>query len=207
MHLTWLTCTPPVADVAPEPRLVAKLARQVAAGLAHLHGNGIVHRDVACRNVLVDRHMDAMLGDFGFARVLSDASDVGVTQAKVGPVRWMAPECFKAASEYSTASDVFAFGVVRGAGGGGACVCYCSYVILSTHLAASMVAVIGHQLLFEMVRRTLSRYTCCVGRLTDCRVACAQPGVRGTHTVGRPGSGHGGHARCERRDVDAVRVA
>ena len=46
-------------------RAVAELAAQAAAGVVHLHANGIVHRDLACRNILVclDRaHSSACLG-------------------------------------------------------------------------------------------------------------------------------------------------
>lgn len=51
------------------------------------------------------------VGDFGYARVLSQADDVGVTASNVGPVRWMAPESLRL-RQYSPASDVWSFGVV-----------------------------------------------------------------------------------------------
>ena len=101
-----LHCTSCAADIK-----IVQMAAQVAAGIAHLHRENVVHRDLAARNVLVDQHYNLRVGDFGFARVLSDPVDVGVTSSNVGPVRWMAPQCLRR-RQYSTASDVWAFGVL-----------------------------------------------------------------------------------------------
>jgi len=50
-------------------RLV-KLASEAAAGVAHLHAHGIIHRDLACRNLLVDEGASSVaVADFGFARL------------------------------------------------------------------------------------------------------------------------------------------
>ena len=64
-----------------------------ACGLAHLHDQGIIHRDIAARNVLL--HTPVLipkLADFGMARQVMDENNeyqYQETVAKVGPVRWM----------------------------------------------------------------------------------------------------------------------
>ena len=58
----------------------------------HLHKTGIIHRDLACRNLLVDDKMDIFVADFGFARLKRLAESKGFTLTGLGPVRWEAPE-------------------------------------------------------------------------------------------------------------------
>lgn len=42
--------------------------RDCAAGLYHLHKQDIVHRDIAARNVLLQKPLVAKVADFGMAR-------------------------------------------------------------------------------------------------------------------------------------------
>ena len=44
------------------------------------------------------------------SRINLSEEDANKTQSRVGPIRWMAPECIKE-SKYSTKSDVWAFGI------------------------------------------------------------------------------------------------
>ena len=48
----------------------ARLALDVASGLAHLHARNVVHNDIASRNVLLGEGFRARLGDFGSAETL-----------------------------------------------------------------------------------------------------------------------------------------
>ncbi len=92
---------------------VVAAALDMARGLAHLHAAGIVHRDVAARNCLVDTEHDCrlVLCDFGLARQTSkeDDSVYSMQSNDRVPMPWMAPECFK--REFSPASDVWAWAV------------------------------------------------------------------------------------------------
>lgn len=45
-------------------------AQQIAEGLAYLARRGVVHRDVAARNVLLTNQMICKLCDFGFSRAM-----------------------------------------------------------------------------------------------------------------------------------------
>ena len=77
--------------------------------MIYLSSIGIVHRDLACRNVLVDADKALKITDFGLSR---ETEDIYVQKSKGRvPYKWMAIESI-IAREFTTASDVWAFGVV-----------------------------------------------------------------------------------------------
>jgi serine/threonine protein kinase len=78
----------------------ARYIADVGEALLHLHGKGIVHRDVKLANILWDQYRnEALLTDFGLAAHLSVKSQVA------GTPLYMAPEAF--AGQNSFASDVY----------------------------------------------------------------------------------------------------
>ncbi|MBB6100103.1 serine/threonine-protein kinase [Deinobacterium chartae] len=81
-----------------------KLASQVALALAHVHANGILHRDVKAANVFL-RGGNAFLGDFGVA------IPVGRQTVAAGSPFYMAPEVYRDGIS-STASDAYSMGVL-----------------------------------------------------------------------------------------------
>jgi serine/threonine protein kinase len=68
---------------------------EVASALSFLHSLGIVHRDIAARNVLLDGSGKAKLADLGLSRLLEDKQGEQTTASTIGPVRWMAPEAIR----------------------------------------------------------------------------------------------------------------
>jgi serine/threonine protein kinase len=97
---------------------VERLARQLLLGLAAAHGAGIIHRDFKSDNVMLrptpSGEPSAVIMDFGLARTIDvNAARLtsGANHALVGTPRYMAPEQLEGRT-LSTATDVYAFGVV-----------------------------------------------------------------------------------------------
>lgn len=91
--------------------LLVKVARDAAAGILHLHCEGVIHRDIACRNLLLDESWNVHVADFGLSRIKKHNAEYGKTSSNIGPVKWMAPEAIMD-RKYSEKSDAFSFGVV-----------------------------------------------------------------------------------------------
>ena len=93
-------------------RLHVGVVRQIASAMAYLESMRIVHRDIAARNVLVGTAglATVKLNDFGLSRTLSTSDYYRKVSNDKVPIKWMAPECV-IDRKYSTASDVWSFGV------------------------------------------------------------------------------------------------
>lgn len=87
-----------------------RMAMGIVAGMIHLESQGICHRDLAARNVCLSKTGTPCITDFGMSRKLTITASAGETNTQMGPVAWMAPECFL--QRYSSKSDVWSFGVV-----------------------------------------------------------------------------------------------
>eukprot|EP00752_Nemacystus_decipiens_P001312 g1302.t1 len=91
--------------------LVVRMAIEAAKGVIHLHREGVVHRDLASRNLLLDDGFHVRISDFGFSRVKRECASRGYTRSDMGPIKWTSPEAMRKRC-YSEASDAFSFGVV-----------------------------------------------------------------------------------------------
>jgi eukaryotic-like serine/threonine-protein kinase len=88
----------------------ARIARDLADGLAHAHANGLIHRDLKPSNVLFDSEGRAKIADFGIAH-MGDAGTLTEAGTVLGTAAYISPE--QAAGEQaSPASDVYSFGVI-----------------------------------------------------------------------------------------------
>ena len=47
---------------------VKNLFRQLVVGITYVHGQDVVHRDLKCENLLLDKDKNIIISDFGFAR-------------------------------------------------------------------------------------------------------------------------------------------
>lgn len=88
----------------------ARVASDVAAGLAHAHARGVLHRDLKPGNILFDSGGRAKIGDLGIAR-LSGAGTLTEAGTVLGTAAYIAPEQARG-EPASPASDVYSFGVV-----------------------------------------------------------------------------------------------
>jgi len=84
------------------------LLRGLMSALAFVHQRQIVHRDVKAENVLLLREDIPLLGDFGLATQISDASQMA---RRCGTPGYVAPEVCKG-MPYGVKVDVFGAGVV-----------------------------------------------------------------------------------------------
>ncbi|XP_028782994.1 probable L-type lectin-domain containing receptor kinase VII.2 [Neltuma alba] len=90
-----------------------KVLKDVARGLLYLHEGWevcVLHRDIKASNVLLDKDMNARLGDFGLARLCHHGQLTNTTQV-IGTVGYMAPELVQR-GKASAHTDVFSFGVL-----------------------------------------------------------------------------------------------
>jgi serine/threonine protein kinase len=96
----------------------ARLILQVARGLEHAHGRGIVHRDIKPANILVSTDGVAKLADLGLAKQLDDERSItgdeamGLTMQGValGSPAYMPPEQIRSAKDVTPVSDLYALG-------------------------------------------------------------------------------------------------
>lgn len=68
------------------------MALDVARGLSFLASMNYVHRDVACRNCMINAQRVVKLGDFGMARQTFESEYYRFARKGMLPIRWMAPE-------------------------------------------------------------------------------------------------------------------
>ncbi|KAH8108187.1 kinase-like domain-containing protein [Cristinia sonorae] len=81
-------------------------------GLAYLHSQGVIHGNVRCANILVAIGGEAVICDFGMAKIREETSAQSATMTLTaqGSARWMSPELLDATiSSPNQQCDVYSF--------------------------------------------------------------------------------------------------
>jgi eukaryotic-like serine/threonine-protein kinase len=116
-YIAGMTLDVKLAGGALPPAEVVRLGVQLAAGLEAAHQQGIVHRDLKPSNLRLTTDGRLKILDFGLARLIPRASELGMTatmtgqQETSGTLPYMAPE--QLSGEVADArSDIWAAGAV-----------------------------------------------------------------------------------------------
>ncbi|KAK4100390.1 Pkinase-domain-containing protein [Parathielavia hyrcaniae] len=96
-----------------EEPVVASLTRQTLSGLAYLHREGILHRDLKADNILLDLDGTCKISDFGISKKTDNIYGNDKTNSMQGSVFWMAPEVVRSEGQgYSAKVDIWSLGCV-----------------------------------------------------------------------------------------------
>lgn len=96
-----------------EESVVSSLTRQTLSGLAYLHREGILHRDLKADNILLDLDGTCKISDFGISKKTDNIYGNDKTNNMQGSVFWMAPEVIRSQGEgYSAKVDIWSLGCV-----------------------------------------------------------------------------------------------
>lgn len=112
-HLSGGSLQQRLAQASGLPTLseTAQMIAQVARALDYAHRRGVIHRDIKTSNIMFDEHGNAILVDFGIAKLTQQAQTLTQTGMAVGTPPYMAPE--QAMGIVPTpAADQYSLGVV-----------------------------------------------------------------------------------------------
>src|SRR5262249_14333882 len=91
------------------------ISRQICAGLAQAHRQGVIHGDLKNSNILLTRPAEgalrAVITDFGLAKLMLGDDGVHAMSERGGTAEYMAPELFRG-ERATIATDIYALGVV-----------------------------------------------------------------------------------------------
>jgi NIMA (never in mitosis gene a)-related kinase 1/4/5 len=90
-----------------EELLVWSYFIQVCYGVDYLHNNNIIHRDIKCGNIFLDRGERVYIGDLGSTKVL--LGNCKLTSSSIGTPYYMCPEVINK-EKYDKSVDIWGLG-------------------------------------------------------------------------------------------------
>ncbi|KAG8914839.1 hypothetical protein FRC00_010471 [Tulasnella sp. 408] len=96
-----------------EENIIRSFTSQIIDGLAYLHANKIIHRDIKADNVLVDPSGNCKISDFGISKQSEEVYNNAAMTAMQGSLFWMAPEMLHNDKKgYNAKIDIWSLGCV-----------------------------------------------------------------------------------------------
>ena len=88
-----------------------KAAICLARALAAAHRQGILHRDVSLKNIMISQRGEVKLGDFEYSKAPARDLDITMDGRALGTPDFMSPEQFHRAKDVDERSDIYSIGV------------------------------------------------------------------------------------------------
>ncbi|XP_043195433.1 testis-specific serine/threonine-protein kinase 3-like [Amphibalanus amphitrite] len=85
---------------------------QVLGAVDYCHKRGVVHRDLKCENLLLDRAKNIKITDFGFARVFDPKEAMEPSSTFCGSYPYAPPEILRGIAYHPPSADVWSMGVI-----------------------------------------------------------------------------------------------
>jgi len=85
-------------------------AKQLSLGLAAIHKEGVIHRDIKASNIMVTYHGQVKIIDFGIA-ITEESDRLTRTDNVIGSVHYIAPEILDQ-HPLTPQSDIYALGIL-----------------------------------------------------------------------------------------------
>jgi serine/threonine protein kinase len=93
---------------------IVQLIGDIAKALDYAHSQGVIHRDIKPSNILIDNQGEALLTDFGIAKIVTDlpgGTRITTTGHVLGTPEYIAPEQAET-GDIDGRSDIYSLGVV-----------------------------------------------------------------------------------------------
>lgn len=95
------------------PIVIADMVACIAEAVQYAHDQGIIHRDLKPSNIIVDRHGQPIITDFGLAKEMDEGTMLSVSGDIMGTPAYMAPEQAEGRiSLVDEQSDVYSVGAI-----------------------------------------------------------------------------------------------